>query len=215
MDQQLCLEPVIRSLAMLRLEYPLRTERLLLRPYQRCHLDYLADIASRAEVVRYLYEEVRDRQEVSAELELRSRLRSIEKEGDRLLLVVERAEDGVVVGDVNLHFVSDRHRQGEVGWVFHPNHQGKGYATEAATEMLRLGFDELGLHRISARCDARNAGSVGVMERLGMRREAHFVENEFFKGEWADELVYAMLASEWEEKRVSNSPDPGRAAPGR
>lgn len=182
---------------MLRPNYPIRTERLLLRPYQRHHLDYLADMASRPEVVRYLYEEVRDRKEVSAELELRSRLRSIDKEGDRLLLVAERAEDGVVVGDVNLHYRSARHRQGEVGWVFHPDHQKRGYATEAATEILRLGFDELDLHRISARCDARNTGSVGVMERLGMRREAHFVESEFFKGAWADELVYAILASEW------------------
>lgn len=182
---------------MLRLDFPIRTERLLLRPYGRQDLEYLADVASRPEVVRYLYEEVRDRQEVSAELELRSRLRSIQKEGDRLLLVVQRREDRRVVGDVNLHFVSDRHRQGEVGWVFHPDHQGQGYATEAASEMLRLGFEGLDLHRIFARCDARNTGSVGVMERLGMRREAHFVENEFFKGEWADELVYAMLSSEW------------------
>lgn len=184
-------------------EFPIRTERLLLRPYRREDLDYLADVASRPEVVRYLYEEVRDRPEVSAELELRSRLRSIDKEGDRMLLVVERAEDGTVVGDVNLHYQSARHRQGEVGWVFHPEYQGQGYATEAASEMLRLGFEELGLHRIAARCDARNTASVGVMERLGMRREAHLVEKEYFKGEWASELVYAMLASEWESHRAS------------
>lgn len=182
---------------MLKLRFPIRTARLLLRPYGREDLDYLADVTSRPEVVRYLYEEVRDRREAAAELELRSRLRFIEKEGDRILLAVERAEDGVVVGDVNLHYASVRHRQGEVGWVFHPDHQGKGYATEAAAEMLRLGFEELYLHRIYARCDARNTASVRVMERLGMRREAHFVENEFFKGEWADELVYAILASEW------------------
>jgi len=67
--------------------------------------------------------------------------------------------------------------------------------------MLRLGFDELGLHRIIGRCDARNTASARLMERLGMRQEAHFRENERFKGEWGDELIYAMLAREWTERR--------------
>jgi len=80
----------------------------------------------------------------------------------------------------------------------HPDHRGHGYATEAAAAMLGLGFEGLGLHRIVGRLDARNDASARVLERLGMRREAHFVENEFVKGEWCDELVYAMLASEWQ-----------------
>ena len=67
--------------------------------------------------------------------------------------------------------------------------------------MLGLAFDGLGLHRVVARCDGRNTASVAVMERLGMRKEAHFVENEFVKGEWADEIVHAMLAEEWRAKR--------------
>ncbi len=71
--------------------------------------------------------------------------------------------------------------------------------------MLRLGFDDLGLHRIIGRCDARNTASARLMERLGMRREAHFRENEWFKGEWGDELIYAMLDREWSE-RQRNAP---------
>jgi RimJ/RimL family protein N-acetyltransferase len=63
--------------------------------------------------------------------------------------------------------------------------------------MLRLGFAGLGLHRIIGRCDARNDASARLMERLGMRREAHFRENEIFKGAWGDEYVYAILAAEW------------------
>ena len=63
--------------------------------------------------------------------------------------------------------------------------------------MLRLGFEELGLHRIIGRIDARNTPSARVLERLGMRREAHFVHNEILKGEWTDEVVYAMLEDEW------------------
>jgi RimJ/RimL family protein N-acetyltransferase len=63
--------------------------------------------------------------------------------------------------------------------------------------MLALGFDGLGLHRIVGRLDARNTASARVLEKLGMRREAHFVSNEYLKGEWTDELVYALLDEEW------------------
>ena len=63
--------------------------------------------------------------------------------------------------------------------------------------MLQLGFDGLGLHRIIGRLDARNAPSAAVLQRIGMRQEAHLRENESFKGEWTDELDFAILASEW------------------
>ena len=68
--------------------------------------------------------------------------------------------------------------------------------------MLSLGFEELGLHRIVGECDARNSASARVLERLGMRREAHLVENEFVKGEWASALIYATLDREWRARRV-------------
>ena len=68
--------------------------------------------------------------------------------------------------------------------------------------MLGLGFDDLHLHRIEGRCDPRTSRSWRLLERLGMRREAHFRENEIFKVEWGDEYVYALLASEW---RASNA----------
>jgi RimJ/RimL family protein N-acetyltransferase len=79
------------------------------------------------------------------------------------------------------------------------HHHGRGLVREAAVVMLRLGFRELGLHRIIGRCDGRNTASARLMERLGMRREAHFRQNEIVKGEWTDEYVYAMLAMECAE----------------
>jgi RimJ/RimL family protein N-acetyltransferase len=66
--------------------------------------------------------------------------------------------------------------------------------------MLRLGFEGLGLHRIIGRLDGRNRASARVLEKLGMRREAHFVENEYVKGEWTDEVVYAILDREWRSR---------------
>jgi RimJ/RimL family protein N-acetyltransferase len=106
---------------------------------------------------------------------------------------------------VELVWLSREHRQGEVGFVFNPEYQGKGLATEAATELLRLGFEHFDLHRIIGRCNARNEASARLLERLGMRREAHFRGNVLFKGEWKEELVYAMLQREW---RAKQSPQP-------
>jgi RimJ/RimL family protein N-acetyltransferase len=102
-----------------------------------------------------------------------------------------------VVGDFALRYWAKEHRQGEIGFVVHPDHHGRGYATEGAARMLRYGFEEAGLHRIIGRLEARNEPSARVLERLGMRREAHFVENELVKGAWESEVVYALLAREW------------------
>jgi RimJ/RimL family protein N-acetyltransferase len=111
-------------------------------------------------------------------------------------------ETGQHVGEVSLFVQNAAHRGGEIGFVFHPEFHGRGYAAEASAQLLRLGFEELGLHRVIGRCDARNTASAKVMERLGMRREAHFRQNELVKGEWTDELVYAMLADEWPAARA-------------
>ena len=93
----------------------------------------------------------------------------------------------------------------EVGYWVREAYWGQGYATEASKMMLSLGFDEFGLHRIFGRCDARNEASAKLMERLGMRREAHFVHNEIFKGEWGDELVYAILEDEWNKRALESA----------
>lgn len=181
--------------------YPIATDRLLLRPYAETDLDDLYAMHSREDVVHYLYWEVRDRDEVAAMLERRMTLTSLAKEGDALILAVALPETGRVIGDVLLHWTSEAHRQGEIGFIFHPDVHGRGYAAEAAREILRLGFDGLALHRIVGRCAAANDASARLMERLGMRQEAHFRENEFVKDQWDDELVFAMLDREWAEHR--------------
>jgi len=122
---------------------------------------------------------------------------TIEKPGDALLLAVQLRQAGPVIGDVMLYWASRDHGTGEIGYVFNPDYAGHGYATEAVRELVRVGFADLGLHRIIACTDARNIASIAVLRRLGMRQEAHLVENEWFKGQWSDELDFAILASEW------------------
>lgn len=182
---------------MLRPKYPILTERLSLRPFRDDDLDAFHDIQRRPEVVRYLYWEPRSRAEAREMLGRRLQQVAIEREGDGLHLAADLRTGATMIGHFNLFFSSLEHRQGEIGFVVHPDHHGHGYAAEGAREMLRLGFEELGLHRIIGRCDARNAASAALMERLGMRREAHLIENEFVEGEWADELDFAILDREW------------------
>jgi RimJ/RimL family protein N-acetyltransferase len=186
----------------LRPTYPLETERLLLRPYATEDLDALHDLERRAETARYLYNEPLTREATEALLNRRRTMVAIDDAGDAITLVVALRSTGQLIGHVMLRRTSGEHQQGEVGYVLHPDHQGHGYATEATALLLRLGFDELGLHRIAGRLDGRNAASAAVLERLGMRREAHLRENEFVKGEWVDELVYAILADEWREAQT-------------
>jgi RimJ/RimL family protein N-acetyltransferase len=177
--------------------YPIRTERLTLRPFAPADFDDLFAIQSRPDVARYLYWEARDAEQVRTELVRKIGESTLHEEGQRLALAVVLPALGQVVGEVSLRWLSREHRQGEIGYVFHPEYAGQGLATEAATVLLKLGFVDLDLHRIVGRCDARNVSSARVLERLGMRCEAHFVHNEWFKGEWGDELVYAQLADEW------------------
>lgn len=182
---------------MLAPDYPIRTDRLLLRPFREDDLADLLAYQSRPEVARYLYWEPWDETAARAALERRVRQGTIDGPGQGTSLAVERRDTGTVIGDVLLQWLDGEHRQGETGFVFHPDHQGHGFAREATEEALRLGFDGLGLHRIVGRCDARNTASAALMARLGLRREGHFVQNEYVKGEWTDELVYAVLADEW------------------
>ncbi|KAA3646141.1 MAG: N-acetyltransferase [Chloroflexi bacterium] len=180
--------------------YPIKTARLRLRPFIETDFDDMFDFHSRPEVVEFLYWNVRSRAETEELLKKRITTTTLSKEGDALALAVVLPDQNKLVGDVTLVWRSEEHQQAEIGFVFNPDHHGQGYATEASEAMLALGFREFSFHRIYGRCDARNVGSYKLMERLGMRREAHFIQNEIFKGEWGDEFVYAMLQKEWAER---------------
>jgi RimJ/RimL family protein N-acetyltransferase len=180
---------------------PLETERLLLRPYTPDDFDALFAMHSRPDVARYLYWGARTEAEVHATLEKKVASRAIRSEGDVLAFAVVLKATNEVVADVVLRLVNEEHRQGEIGFIVHPDHQGHGYATEASRALLRLAFEDLKLHRVVGHLEARNEASARVLEKLGMRREAHFVENEYVKGEWQSGLIYAILDREWRAER--------------
>jgi RimJ/RimL family protein N-acetyltransferase len=181
----------------LRPDYPVRTDRLVLRPFTRDDLDDLFDIYSRADVTRYLYWGPRSRTETVSDLERRLDQSELVDDGQLLSLAMVRSEAEQVIGEVTLKWLSRAHRQGEIGFSLRPDCCGHGFATEATAALMTLGFFALDLHRIIGRCDVRNHASVRVLERLGMLLEAHFVHNEMIKGEWCEEVVYAVRADAW------------------
>lgn len=176
---------------------PIDTPRLSLRPLAMDDFDAMYAIHQRTDVARYLYWESHDRAQTKEWLAHRVNQTRFDEVCDLIALAIQRQDTGAVIGWANLRLTSPEHSQGELGYVLHPDHHGQGFATEVAIALLRMGFEGAELHRIHGRCDGRNIGSAKVMERAGMRREAHLRENEFIKGEWTDELVYALLAKEW------------------
>lgn len=180
------------------LSWPMRTERLLLRPAETRDVEPTWRIRRHEEVGRWITWAARDLDGYRAAFE--------EPERFGKTLVYEL--DGEVVGDLMVA-VEDAWSQGEVadlakgvqaeiGYCLDPAHQGHGYATEAVREVLRVCFEDLGLRRVTASCFADNVSSWRLMERLGMRREVHTVRESLHRsGEWLDGLGYALLADEW------------------
>jgi len=178
---------------------PIDTERLVLRAHRMSDLDDLVAFHGDPEVVRYVPWPVRDRAATEDALRVKPTQIELLAHGQWLVLAVELRATGTVIGEVLLKWASDR--QGEVGFALAREHHGHGYAAEAATAMLRLGFDDLGFHRITAVCIEENVASARLLARLGMRQEARLVDNVLFKGAWATQLVFAILEDEWRARR--------------
>tara|TARA_R110002124_G_scaffold63350_48_gene173670 strand:- start:58916 stop:59494 length:579 start_codon:yes stop_codon:yes gene_type:complete len=186
--------------------FPIETERLRLRPFRRGDVDAVFAYRRREDVARFLFDVPLSRDECAQAIQQRIGQVALEAEGDKIVLGVELAQTGTLIGEVSLIWRSVEARQGEVGWIFDPAYQGQGYATEAANALLDLGFGPGDMHRIAARCDVRNDASWRLMVRLGMRREAHFRQHAIFKSEWDEEYIYAILWQEWQALRQLQHP---------
>lgn len=180
---------------------PIRTERLVLRLMTVADVDDIHAYQSREDVCRYLLFEPHSREEVAEKVAKRSLATTLEKDGDYLQLALElpATQDAParVIGDSYFTISSVENSKGEIGWTLHPDFAGLGYAAEAARAVLDLAFRVLRLHRVMAELDPRNAASVALCTRLGMREEAFFVKDLWFKGDWANTGIYAILREEW------------------
>ncbi len=181
----------------------IETKRLILREMRPSDAADLLEYQSNPEIVRYIPWPVGNPETVQRHIEktLASSKSLPEEEGECLVLVWELKESGKVIGQSNISIQSLEHRRGEVGWVTHQDFQRQGYAYEASLAMLNFGFEELNLHRVVAEMDTRVPASAAVAMKLGMRKEAEQREVEFFKGEWCDMWIFAILKSEFEARQ--------------
>jgi RimJ/RimL family protein N-acetyltransferase len=193
---------------LLRITEPIRTDRLLLRTLTADDLDDVFAYAGRDDVIRYLPWPKRDREGVAEHMTRRLNT-VLAADNDVIVLAIELPASPDepnarprVIGDMTLVLSSVEHRQATIGWVLNPEFQGKGYASEAASRVLSMAFNQLGSHRVIAELDPRNTASAALCQRLGMRLEAHFVHSEIFKGEWGDLAVYAILDVEWNARNA-------------
>ena len=188
-----------------RFEAPIATERLVLRLFTSDDVDDSFAYQSRDDVTRYMLYNALSRDEIVERIRIREGATGLNNDGDFLVLAIELPETSDaaarVIGDVDVQLKSAANGQATIGWALHPDFQGRGYAAEAAAALLDLAFGSAGLHRVYAELDPRNAASAALCVRLGMRHEAHFVDELFFKGAWGDTDVYAILDREWAERR--------------
>lgn len=120
----------------------------------------------------------------------------------RYQLAVTLRATGELIGNCAIRQASVGALDAELGYEIAPDHWGHGYATEAAAAMLGFAFDDLRLHRVAAWCVADNAGSIRVLEKLGLRREGHLRQTDYYKDRWWDTLVWAILRPEWQAARA-------------
>ncbi len=178
------------------LDWPRRTARLSLRPAVAGDAQAMYVYRSLPEVSRWMSRQPADPAAFAAFMggHLDVQL-VVELDGEVIGDAMIRVEDAWGQDEVAEHSVRT---QAELGWCLAPVAWGQGYATEVAAELLAIAFDGLGVRRIHADCFADNVGSRRVMEKLGLRREAHLVGESLHRElGWLDSLSYALLANEW------------------
>jgi RimJ/RimL family protein N-acetyltransferase len=171
------------------------TRRLCLRSIRLEDATDVARYRSDPEVARFQTWEPKDVAEVMAFVRSQLMLQPNMPGSWYQLTVVKRLE-GTVIGDCGLHFPDHETDQAEVGITLDRAYHRQGYATEALAAVLSYLFEDLGKHRVYARVDPRNQASIALLERLGMRYEGRLRETVRLRGEWADDLMYAILAHE-------------------
>lgn len=177
---------------------PLLTERLELRDFREEDISAVHRWASDPEVVRFMCWGPNTREHTREFLQRKFAERTGEPRRTWDLAVVRR-EAGRVIGSVGLR-LDEQMQQAALGYCYDQDAWGQGFATEAAREILRFGFEDLGLHRVHASVDTRNGASIRVLDKIGMRPEGRLREHVLQHGEWRDSYIYAILCREWLEK---------------
>jgi RimJ/RimL family protein N-acetyltransferase len=176
----------------------LETERLVLRQFRLNEWKNVYRYASNPEVWKYIDEEPMDeksaREFIATNVEKQIEMNGF---GDHIPVIIKTKQN--IIGHLVFHRLYPPYRTVEIGFLIDPAYQKKGYATEAARELIRYSFNELGMHRVIGHCLSKNLAACKVMEKLGMRLEGSFKEAVLLKGQWEDQNTYSILKDEWQK----------------
>ena len=178
----------------------LTTERLILREFSESDWPAILAYQSNPLYLRY-YEWTERTPEAVREFVQMFLDQQQAKPRIKFQFAVTLKTTGQLIGNCGIRMKSANVHEGDIGYELDPQYWGQGYATEAAHTIVQLGFTQFRLHRIWSWCIANNVGSARVLQKLGMRQEGRLRENEYFKGQWWDTLLYAILNYEWEAQQ--------------
>lgn len=185
------------------MEITLESTRLILRRFVDADLEPFLAYRSDPEIARYQGWSMPYSREMAEQFIQDMKAQQPGIPGEWFQWAIELRASGALIGDCAFYLLSRDTRQAEIGVTLARPFHGQGYAQEAIWRLLAYLFDEMALHRVCANCDPENAPAWKSLERMGFRREAHFIENLWFKGRYADEYWYAMLGREWEHRKHS------------
>lgn len=179
------------------------TGRLLIRELNYEDFASVHRIKSNHDVVRFLTwgpsDELQTREALKKQL-----LFQEESERTKFVLAIVLKTTHELIGNGLLSFRDEG--SAEIGYFFHPDYWGKGYGLETAEALLKLGFEDLKLHRIFATSDVENVDSIKIMRKLGMRQEGYFLKDQMIKRSWRDNVLYAILNEEYLSPEKKNAP---------
>jgi RimJ/RimL family protein N-acetyltransferase len=175
----------------------LPAERVVLRRFQPGDVDTFVAYRSLVEVARYQSWEAPYPRAAGEDFIRQMLARHPDTPGEWFQYAVVLRSTGALIGDCGAGPNGDDVRQAEIGFTIAPEYQGRRFAAEAAHALLDYLFRSRGKHRVVACCDPRNVASARVLQRLGMRTEGHLRESTWAKGEWTDDLLFAVLEREW------------------
>ncbi len=172
----------------------LQTSRLTLRPYSEADIPELMPLIGTREVAATTVRIAHPYTQEDAKAFLR-----LTKEADKIWLAITLRGDGRQIGGIGLR-VDQQHKHAELGYWLGVDYWGKGYATEAGREMIRYGFEELGMHRIFATHFKHNSASGRILKKVGMTYEGCQREHLLKWGQFVDSELYGLLRHEWEAR---------------
>lgn len=195
------------------LRFPIETAHLTLRPFERADVEAVARYHSLPNLARYLERPSRYEGDVAEAVAIMRKQTELVRPGDVLTLALCRKGDQRLIGQISLRWYDAMARQGEVTFALEPSMSGQGYLTQALTSVFELGFDHYKLHRIVVRSDVRSHNTLKLLQKLGMRLEAHYREHAMYQGEWDEEMHFALLDRDWRPAtKIVQLPVRGRVA---